>query len=374
MEEDYHIGYAIVSLIFVTNAVGFILTAFATDSILAKLGRARSLMLSETIMIAGYIMIVCTPPFGAVVAAFLLLGLGYALNLALNNIFCANLANSTVILGAAHGSYGIGGIVGPIMATALASHGIRWSRFYLITLAIRVVCFAFAAWAYRGYEQEPTSKFSVSLERLASRQRASENGEPSKLQLLKRALENKSTFIGALFLFAYQGAEVSISGWVISYLISYRGGDPSKVGYVTSGFWGGITLGRFVLSHAALKIGEKRFVYFLVAGSIAFQLLIWFVPNVIGDAVAVGFLGLLLGPVYPCFTTVFVRAVPANIQMTSLAFMSSAGSSGGAVAPFTTGLLAQAVGTFVLHPVCIALFAVMLGCWIGLSRTTKRTE
>jgi fucose permease len=51
--------------------------------------------------------------------------------------------------------------------------------------------------------------------------------------------------LGALFIFAYQGSEVAISGWVISFLVQFRHGDPSKVGYVTSGFWAGITLGRF---------------------------------------------------------------------------------------------------------------------------------
>jgi len=56
-----------VSLIFVTTAVGFILTAFATDAISARLGRARSLMMSEMIIMVGYVMIVCTPPFPVVV-------------------------------------------------------------------------------------------------------------------------------------------------------------------------------------------------------------------------------------------------------------------------------------------------------------------
>jgi len=69
MEKDYNIGYAIVSLIFVTNAAGFIITAFATDSVLAKLGRARTLMASELVMLAAYIVIVCTPPFPVVVVA-----------------------------------------------------------------------------------------------------------------------------------------------------------------------------------------------------------------------------------------------------------------------------------------------------------------
>lgn len=70
MERDYNIGYAIVSLIFVTNAVGFITTAFGSDVVHSKLGRARTLMLSETIITVGYVIIVCTPPFAVVVVAY----------------------------------------------------------------------------------------------------------------------------------------------------------------------------------------------------------------------------------------------------------------------------------------------------------------
>lgn len=114
--------------------------------------------------------------------------------------------------------------------------------------------------------------------------------------------------------------------------------------------------------------------YGLGLGAIAFQLLVWLVPNVIGNAVAVSVVGLLLGPVYPCAQTIFVRLLPHNIQTTSIGFISSAGSSGGAVVPFTTGLLAQAVGTYVLHPVAIAFFVVMLACWFGLPNVRKREE
>lgn len=102
-----------------------------------------------------------------------------------------------------------------------------------------------------------------------------------------KSFRSKIVLLGALFIFAYQGAEVSISGWVISFLLATRHGDPSSVGYVTSGFWGGITVGRFVLSHPAHKIGEKIFVYGVVVGAAAFQMLVWFVPNFVGDAVAV---------------------------------------------------------------------------------------
>lgn len=363
MEEDYNIGYAIVSLIFVTNAIGFISAAPLAHMLQASLGRARTLILAQACMMAGFIMLLIPHrPFPVVVLAYLFIGLGEALNLAPNNTFCANLANATTTLGAFHGSYGIGGTIGPLIATALVSHGRQWSTFYFLSLGLTAFNIALAYLSFRHYELDnpPPS--------LLTRTTSGQRTQNSQSRLLKQALRNKTTILGALFIFAYQGAEVSISGWVISFLISYRHSSPARVGYVTAGFWGGITLGRFLLSHPAHKIGEKIAVFALIVGATAFQLLVWLVPNVIGEAVAVSIVGLLLGPIYPCGTAVFSRLIDRRLQMSSLAFISALGSSGGAVAPFFTGLLAQEVGTWVLHPICIGLFSGMVGCWWGLPR------
>lgn len=134
----------------------------------------------------------------------------------MNQVFIANLANSTVLLGYAHGSYGIGGILGPIMATALVTAGLNWARFYAIALGVRVLSIAMVGWSFWNYEKEGVAQFSNSLQQIASRQ---STGEMSKLKLIGRALKTRTTLIGALFIFAYQGAEVSESGWVITYLI-----------------------------------------------------------------------------------------------------------------------------------------------------------
>lgn len=105
IERWYGIGYALVSLIWITNAVGFIVAAFTTDAIAARLGRAKSLIFSEACMVAAYVIIACPVPFPVVVIAYLLLGFGNQINLGLNNVFLANLQQSSIILGIAHGSY-----------------------------------------------------------------------------------------------------------------------------------------------------------------------------------------------------------------------------------------------------------------------------
>ena len=139
-------------------------------------------------------------------------------------MFCSNLHSSTVILGSAHGSYGIGGktllttlwiditffpllilvpnidIIGLITATAMVSHGVLWSRFYFITLGLRLFCIASAGWAFWSYEEGAPTGLLTALERIASRRKAIEVGEPSKTQLMKQALKSRVTLVGALFI------------------------------------------------------------------------------------------------------------------------------------------------------------------------------
>ena len=79
-----------------------------------RFGRAKTYLIGQSFLIIGYVMIVSTPPYPVVVLAFFFLGVGMAINLALSNVFAANLHNATKMLGCMHGSYGIGGTIGPL--------------------------------------------------------------------------------------------------------------------------------------------------------------------------------------------------------------------------------------------------------------------
>lgn len=74
MEQHYHIKYAIVSLIFVGNAVGFIAAAPVCHSLNNRFGRARVLSACAFINTLAFIAIVCQPAWPVVVIAFLVLG------------------------------------------------------------------------------------------------------------------------------------------------------------------------------------------------------------------------------------------------------------------------------------------------------------
>jgi fucose permease len=349
----------------VGQALGFICAAFCLDTLRLRLGRAKLLGLGQFCMALGYVPPIASAPYPLVVVSFFFVGFGFALNVAMANIFCGGLQNGTFILGLLHGCYGIGGTTGPLIATALVTvANAVWSRFYIFPLSIVGLVAFLSVWAFWGYEREQTPTM---------REREAPAGTSAILGMFQ-TLQLRVVQLGALFIFAYQGAEVSISGWVISFLINVRDGDPSSVGYVTAGFWAGITIGRFVLSAPAQRIGEEILVYWLTGGALVFQILVWVVPNVITNAVAVSIVGLLLGPIYPCAMAVFLRKMSGSQAVSGMGTISASGSLGGAVAPFLTGLIAQAVGTFVLHPIVIFLFVVMVICWWALPTEDKRSE
>ena len=73
----------------------------------------------------------------------------------------------------------------------------------------------------------------------------------------------RAVHLMAFFIFTYVGVEVTIGGkassfwsrrhsnydrvgWIVTYIINERNGGSSS-GYISSGFWGGLTVGRVAL-------------------------------------------------------------------------------------------------------------------------------
>jgi fucose permease len=89
-----------------------------------------------------------------------------------------------------------------------------------------------------------------------------------------------------------------VIGWVVQYLVEVRHGKLSKMGYVPSGFYGGITLGRLLLAEPTHRFGELRMLLLYTVLCFAMQLIFWLVPNIISSAVVFSFMGFFLGPFF----------------------------------------------------------------------------
>ena len=79
-------------------------------------------------------------------------------------------------------------------------------------------------------------------------------------------------------------------------------------------------------------------------------LVIWLVPSLVGNAVAVSLLGLFAGPMYPIMLNRAGRALPASIITGAVGWIAGVGTVGAALFPFVTGALASGFGVQSLQP------------------------
>ena len=83
-------------------------------------------------------------------------------------------------------------------------------------------------------------------------------GGPPSRGLLAATLRERGVLLGALLLAVYVGLEIGIGNWAFSYLVEDREQADLLAGYTVSGYWLGLTLGRFLISPAASPARPDR--------------------------------------------------------------------------------------------------------------------
>lgn len=79
MEKYYDIGYAVVSLIFLSNAAGFIFAAFVSQPLYSRIGRSQTILVGISLLGIASMTLSFAPPWGVVVFSYFLTGAGMAL-------------------------------------------------------------------------------------------------------------------------------------------------------------------------------------------------------------------------------------------------------------------------------------------------------
>ncbi|CUA66761.1 hypothetical protein RSOLAG22IIIB_00208 [Rhizoctonia solani] len=310
---------------------------------------------------------------------------GMALQDAQSSGFVAELPNNaSAKMGLLHAFYGAGAFISPLVATQFAQLP-RWSFHYLSSLGVAVVNATALLVVFRFRRQHEV--MGLPNPDLSHPHNSSHGDFSNGSNKYKQIFGSRAVQLMAFFIWVYVGVEVTIGGWIVTFVIEERGGGPSA-GYISSGFFAGLMLGRV--------IGERRVVYLYCILCIALELVIWLVPNIIGDAVAVSIVGLLLGepnnllvvlvqplnmstlnllftgPVYPIAMNITVAIVPRSILTGSIGWIASFGQAGSAVFPFMTGALAQKHGVKVLQPVLVGMISSLLVLWTLIPSGQKR--
>jgi fucose permease len=199
----------------------------------------------------------------------------------------------------------------------------------------------------------------------------------------KEALKKPVTWICALFLLCYVGAEVSLGGWLVTFMLVVRHGAPFASGLVVTGFWLGLTFGRIVLGFITGKVGEKPSITVYLFISMAFELCFWLIPSFVSSAIFAAWLGFFLGPLFPAAIVAATKLLPKRLHVSAIGFIAAFGGGGAALFPFAVGAIAQAKGVKVLQPIALGLLVAILGLWCllpggfrkeGLNRLQRERE
>ncbi|KAJ5204405.1 uncharacterized protein N7498_005284 [Penicillium cinerascens] len=364
--RTYGIGTNMVAVLYGTTFFGWFFAALSNSSICLHFDLGAILSLGATVQILAHVLRAWLPPFPLYAVTFFLASLRQAYNDTHANTFVSSLRGSHRWLGFIHAMYMAGCLVGPFVATGVASANAdsKWNLFYLFPLGIGVVNLALV-----GLSFHDRMALSMRRQQSASIGSQSESTGKTALKEIKATLSTPGSI-----LFFFLGATITAGGWMVEYLVKVRNGDIKDMGYVPAGFYGGAFLGRLVLAEPTHRLGERRMVFIYAVLCVGLQLVFWLVPNIITEAVAVSLLGFFSGPFFATGISVGSKIFSPEICSSAIAFVFVLGQIGGSIFPAITGIIATQVGVKVLQPMLVGLLSAAGVSWLFLPTATLHRD
>jgi FHS family Na+ dependent glucose MFS transporter 1 len=148
-------------------------------------------------------------------------------------------------------------------------------------------------------------------------------------------------------LFLYVGAEVGFGGWVYTYAVRRGLMGAAAAAYLTSAFWGALTLGRLLAIPIAARLSPRAVLLSDLLGCLASVGALLIQPNS-APALWLGTLGLgfSMASVFPTMLSLAERRIDITGGVTGWFFVGS--SAGGMTLPWLIGQLFESVGPRVM--------------------------
>lgn len=351
----YHVGDGVIGLLFLLSSLGYFLSALSSSLFTERIGLRWFLILGATAVFLGLFPFALQMPFWLLLTARLLVGFGVGMIETGLNVYITSLPRHTGLLNSLHAFYGVGGLLGPLLASTILASQWGWQHVYLLLAGLNLLLIP---------------SFVISFGSLYRRSSSSMDEEPIKENVLGATLKLPIIWIATLFLLIYVGIEVSVGNWSYSFLLEARHQGTLLAGWVVSGFWLGLTIGRFTLHRLAERLGisTKKLMSICLAGIALSLVLIWLLP--LSTIAAIGFclIGLCLAPIYPLTVAIAPTLVPTRLGPSAIGLLVSVSIIGLALFPWIAGIVAQFFGIWTLLPYMLGLTIVLIGVWYVLTR------
>ncbi|KAH8424247.1 uncharacterized protein LDX57_013056 [Aspergillus melleus] len=285
-ESYYDISYTAVSVLFLSPVCGYMFAAILNNEIHVRLGRRGIACIQSLCHLFTFAVVSFHPPYPILVATLAIGGVGNGVADSGWNAWIGAMSSSNELLGILHGLYGVGAMVSPLIATLLLSKAnLPWFRFYHILAAcaaIEVVTCVIAFW-----DSGPDDHQTI------------ENAEESQRGGLRRALFQRPyawvTWTCASYILVYMGVEVTIGGWTVTYMLRVRHADLFASDMAATGFWLGLTCGRFILGFVTSRLGQALAITVrYIQPLLLFQMFFFLLIHIIGRERVIAALNSLL--------------------------------------------------------------------------------
>ncbi len=347
----FKLNYTETMLIQFTFFSAYFLMSIPSSRILARIGYRRSLVAGLAVMGLGALLFYpasIVPSYGFFLGALWVLASGITLLQVAANPYVSRLgppegASSRLNLAQAFNS--LGTTIAPALGGLIILSGAGASSVQLPYLGIAALLFALA--------------FAISRFHLPA---LPDIEERHGISAGDSIWKHRHLVLGAVAIFVYVGAEVSIGSFLVNYFSQpFIGGLAAKVaaGYV-SFYWGGAMAGRFIgsavmrtLTPAKVLGGAAACAFVLVSASVASTGLV-----AMWSIIAVGLFNSVMFPTI--FTLGIAELGPLTGKASGLLIMAIVG---GALVPLLQGVLADSIGihtAFLLPAVCY-LYIVFYG-------------
>ena len=362
----YGVDRATIGITFFTAAAGFVLAGLSVGALIHRYGIRIALAVGGSAYALGSLYMATRPPFAAFVMVQLVTGFGIGVVESALNAHIAAMPGATSKLNRLHAFFGVGALIGPVLAAWIVGFT-SWTVVCLILALSCVPLIVGYLGVYPGVQPEPEPAPEPEPESAVPAPRAAARG------LLSAVLRERGVLLGAAMLAVYVGLEIGMGNWGYSYLVQSRGLSATIAGYSVSGYWLGLTLGRFLISPLAARIGATTvgLMYACLAGVTASATLAWLSPAAAGASVALVLLGFFLGPVFPTTMSIAPQLGPPRLAPTAIGVMNAASTVGGSALPWLAGVIAQSDGIAMILPFTIALAVLQLAVWWPLASLVR---
>lgn len=341
-----------IGMLLAASVAGYMTSSFLNGFLLSRVGVGRVLAVScllTGLALLGYTFV---PQWWMMVLLGVFAGLGAgAIDAGLNTYVAAHFGER--LMQWLHASWGVGITLGPIIMTVGLTTLNTWQFGYQVVGGFQLLLALGFVLTLALWNQNNTSGHAEAEKKLTDYKTP-----------MRETLRQPQVWLSAILFFLYVGAEGGLGTWTYTLLTESRGVEKTLAGLFAGSYWFTFTVGRVLAGMVARRVGANNLVLGGLFGALlGVGLLVWN-PSEIANVIAVAIIGLSIAPIFPAMMSGTRTRVGEHYAANTIGMQMAATGLGTAVIPSLMGVLARQISLEIIPIFLLAVYAVLLGCYI----------